>query len=68
MFALNNGKELCPISIFRAVTALLVFAGSTQAQNVTTQHNDIARTGAYTTETVLSPSNVNANTFGKVFY
>src|SRR5256885_2535347 len=37
-------------------------------QNVTTQHNDIARTGANTSETILAPSNVNTASFGKVFY
>ena len=68
MFALNCRKGLCRSLILRAVGTLLAFAGSTQAQNVTTQHNDIARTGAYTTETLLTPSNVNTSTFGKVFY
>src|SRR5262249_55150633 len=34
--------------------------------NVTTHHNDPQRTGAYLAETVLSPANVNALTFGKL--
>jgi len=65
---LNPAKEVCPSLIFRAAGALLLFALSTQAQNVTTQHNDNARTGAYTTEAILTPSNVNTSSFGKVFY
>ena len=35
--------------------------------NVTTYHNDISRTGANTSETVLAPLNVNSTTFGKLF-
>jgi len=34
---------------------------------VLTQHNNNARLGAYTTETILTPANVNQNTFGKLF-
>jgi hypothetical protein len=34
---------------------------------VLTQHNNNARTGAYTTETILTPSNVNQSNFGKLF-
>ncbi len=34
---------------------------------VTTFHNDIARTGSNSSETILNPSNVNQSTFGKKY-
>ncbi|MGO9835307.1 MAG: pyrrolo-quinoline quinone [Polyangiaceae bacterium] len=42
-------------------------AGSAPTVSVLTYHNDVARTGQYQTETVLTPSDVNASTFGKKF-
>ena len=46
---------------------LLTFAGTARAQNVLTQHNDISRSGANNSENILTPSNVNTSSFGKLF-
>jgi len=51
-----------------AALALSAFGGSAHAQvNVTTYHNDNARTGQFTQETLLTPANVSGSQFGKVF-
>ncbi len=48
-------------------TTLLSVSFAAMAQNVVTEHYDNARTGSNTSETILTPANVNTNSFGKIF-
>jgi outer membrane protein assembly factor BamB len=48
-------------------TIALSTSGFSAPANVTTWHNDDARSGVNPNESVLSPSNVNATDFGKLF-
>jgi hypothetical protein len=45
---------------------LALTVGAAAGANVTTYHNDNARDGWYSSETTLTPQNVNSTTFGKL--
>jgi hypothetical protein len=66
----NNGATFAVIvtnpvtSITSNSATLTVNLVSSPGTDVTTYHNDIARTGQNTTETVLTQANVNSTTFG----
>jgi len=56
------------VSVMRAFAVLFFLATAAHSQiAVTTWHYDNARTGANTSETKLTPSNVNPRSFGKLF-
>ena len=66
-----SGKKRSPaIKFFSALSlpALFLIGWTATAQiSVLTQHYDIARDGANTSETTLTPANVNTQSFGKLF-
>ena len=52
------------VSVFRALCSIL---GTCFSQDVLTQHNDNARTGAQLAETALTPDSISATTFGLLY-
>ncbi|HTD15924.1 MAG TPA: hypothetical protein VK673_12135, partial [Chthoniobacterales bacterium] len=50
-----------------ALAALLLAASPVLATDVLTYHNDNARTGLNERETILTPANVNQDSFGLLF-
>ncbi len=55
------------IPVFISVAWMLFSSVALSQVQVVTQHNDVSRTGANTSETLLTPANVNVNSFGKLF-
>jgi hypothetical protein len=66
----RRGMSKRPIALSCLISLLgllLLVAPSAAQVNVLTQHNDISRTGANLSETLLNTSNVNVSQFGKLF-
>jgi Legume lectin domain/Chitobiase/beta-hexosaminidase C-terminal domain len=57
----------CARAALGLVFALAAGLGASAQVNVTTYHNDNMRSGQNTNETILTLSNVNVNSFGKLF-
>jgi regulation of enolase protein 1 (concanavalin A-like superfamily) len=61
-----SSRKILGFSIAAALSLLFSTFAAAQV-DVLTQHNDTGRTGQNLNETVLTTSNVNVNTFGKLF-
>jgi len=62
----RNSQALRSLVLVCVAAAGIATAARSQV-SVTTYHNDNARTGQNTKETILTPQNVNSETFGKLF-
>jgi hypothetical protein len=73
---MNNSRKIhfnrackisCGLTLLATALRFSQAQAVAQAVNVLTQHNDLSRTGANTSETILTPANVSAANFGKLF-
>ena len=64
---LHRANALPSVGVWAFLCALLATTSAYAQTNVVTHHYDNARTGANTNETILTPSNVNFTSFGKLF-
>jgi len=62
-FSNRRGNLWCG---FALIASAWLFSRA-RAVDVLTQHNDLSRTGANTSETILTPANVTSTNFGKLF-
>jgi hypothetical protein len=60
-------KSVTCARAFIALVILVWLTPATAQVSVTTYHNDLARTGQNTRETILNPANVNSSQFGKLY-
>ena len=64
---LNKQFRLLPLLLVIAIAQISIPRCAALQAAVLTYHNDNLRTGANTAETTLTPANVNATTFGKLY-
>jgi hypothetical protein len=64
----EHARRLPAVFFLTALNLIfLALVCAASAQDVLTYHNNNARTGLYSAETILTPSNVNSASFGKLF-
>ena len=67
MLRISSLARQAALPAFIVLTMLSLQPGVSQTVSVLTQHNDLSRSGANPSETILTTSNVNESSFGKLF-